>query len=113
MSMFEDSISPSVPYIDGHGGPDARLTARAQRGAEKIKAMGHSGTITLESFLLAQGRMNRALQKQVNRLASEKQTLIHQLTRRERQLEKAHTYITDLKAKVRDLTPMGGGVEGE
>jgi hypothetical protein len=104
MSMLEDSVNPPVPFVDGrHMGPEARLALRAQRGAEKIKAMGHSGSITLESFLLAQGRMNSKLQKQINHLTGHLKAADAMVAKKNAQLAKANLYIADLKQKVRDL----------
>lgn len=102
-NMFEDSVNPPVPYVDGrHIGPDARLVARAQRGAEKVKAMGHSGLVTLESFLLAQGRMNSKLQKQINQLTGRLKAADAMVAKKNKQLAKANLYITDLKRQIRD-----------
>jgi hypothetical protein len=87
----------------GHVGGVLRLELRAARAAAKAIAEGYPEYMPIQMHILSEAKANSSFQKRENKMRVEINGLKSQLARRERSLEKANVYITDLKAKNRTL----------
>jgi hypothetical protein len=90
--------------LRGHDGSSyTRLEKRAESAAAKAIAEGYPDSIPIQMHLLAEAKANHGFSKHTNKMQVEINGLRATVARRERSLEKANSYIADLKAKVRTL----------